>query len=208
MPPPRLSLVIDNSSVSSSRTPSALAKRLNGSCQRYGIAPRQRHVATVLGRAPSFSASAAGPPKRVIKSSGLHIETRDITFCNMAQTTFCDDDLLIPSLQTAPMARLSSQDKAMGQLTIDRVKWLESQTDEQRGDFARRMGLTYGAYKNALERGSFRTVNLIKLAVSLDVSLDFICGLTDDLRSVAPRRQQKTFWEIQKPIEKTGSKVA
>jgi hypothetical protein len=96
----------------------------------------------------------------------------------------------------------------MGQVTVDRVKWLESQTDEQRQDFARRMGLTYGAYKNALERGSFRTTHLIKLALSLDVSLDFICGLTDDVRSVAPRQQEKTFWEMQKTADKPAAKIA
>lgn len=201
-------LVIDNSSSSSSGMPSALAKRLSGSCQRYGIAPRQRHVATALGRAPSLPASAEHPPKRVIKSSGLHIDPSHITFRYVRQTTNCDNDVLTLPAQNVRMARLSSHDREMGQVTVDRVKWLESQTDEQRQDFARRMGLTYGAYKNALERGSFRTTHLIKLALSLDVSLDFICGLTDDVRSVAPRQQEKTFWEMQKTADKPAAKIA
>lgn len=153
---------------------------------------------TVFGLSPSNSAATAdGPPRRPITSRDLHIGKLDITFCKVLQEAKRDVAALSPYSHNVSMARKPDDyDETAAQMKAN-ILWLEKRSGLERTEFANRMGLSYGAYKNALDRPGFRTKYLVKLAKSLDVSMDFVCGLTTELRPLSPQTiREATFWEL------------
>lgn len=81
-------------------------------------------------------------------------------------------------------------DKELRASVAERVKWLLA-VAESRGEtktaFAERMGMSYPNLKARLKSKSFSIHSLIRLAESLNVSLDFICGREDRLSAAAER---------------------
>lgn len=216
-------LVVDNFSYRAGSTPIKFLPAIStfertrmqnaGNNAHSGRKPRCLHIETVLGRTvrpastDSASAKAAGPPHNEIKSLFLNIGDSTITFRNMLQDAKCADAPESSFSHNVGMTAVRKKQEAKEELNktvIDRVLWLEQRMRAVEGDdftrdaFAERMGLTYGAYKNALSRGGFRVVNLTLLAQSLDVSLDFICGLIDECKPLAERRPRPTLWEAEK----------
>ena len=118
-----------------------------------------------------------------------------ITFCNAKQASKRPSAIAFRLSQNVKMAAQPKEESVVALNEVaGRVAWLEQRMSESRTDFAARMGLSYGAYKNALPRGSFRMVNLIKLAKSLDVSLDFICALSNKPKPIRTSEIPATFW--------------
>jgi hypothetical protein len=216
-------LVVDNFEKLAGSTPikstsdksslSRTSKQYVGNRDHSGRKPRCFHIETVLGRTirpdslESSAANAAGPSTKEITSCLLRMDTSAITFRNMLQEAKRADASENHFSHNVGMiaARKKQEAKAeVGRTIIDRVLWLEQRMKNIEGDdfarsaFAERMGLTYGAYKNSLTRGGFRVVNLTLLAKSLDVSLDFICGLTDECKPLAERQPRPTLWDAQK----------
>lgn len=193
--------------------PQRASRQYTKNSDHSGKKPRFLHIETVFGRTlrpdslESAPAKADGSPRKEITSTLLRMDTSGITFRNMLQEAKSADASKPAISHNVGMATVQRKQKAkdeLGRTVIDRVLWLEQRmrniegADFARSAFAERMSLTYGAYKNALARGGFRAVNLALLARSLDVSLDFICGLTDECRPLTEKRPRPTLWEAEK----------
>ena len=199
-------LVVDNSSPSDSSTPCSRASRSNRKCHLAGIQPRQRHIEMVFDRTPGkCRAKADGPPNREIMSVVSSMGNSDITKCNVSQASKCDAVIFRVLSQSVDMSKSSDkQDKAaaliraaaLNRAAADRVASLEKLSGDDRKTFARRMGLTYGAYKNALSRKQFTGAGLMSLALSLEASLDYVTALTDEAAPLNRPAKPKTFWEM------------
>jgi len=79
----------------------------------------------------------------------------------------------------------------MARVETTRVNIGESQTD-----FARRMGVEYKDYKGWIARGSIEMPYLIRLARTLNISLDYLCCLID--RPIPPANQPpaRDYWSL------------
>ena len=79
----------------------------------------------------------------------------------------------------------------MARVENTRVEIGESQTD-----FARRMDVKYKDYKGWVARGSIEMPYLIRLARTLNISLDYLCCLVD--RPIPPANQTpaRDYWSL------------
>lgn len=209
-----LRLVIDNAGKSSGLRPPRSARMRRSWRKDHGHQSLYFQVETLPGLISSLMSSdrppatAFGPPNKKIKSSILRMMEDDITFCEVKQVAKCTDAQFLPFSQNVIMAKRQSaidEKRELATRTAERVRALELLYRElrpscTREEFAAKMGLSYGAYKNALDRGGFRMPNLIKLAKSLDVSMDYICGLTDSIEPLSPRLPEPTLWEAKKNV--------
>lgn len=87
-------------------------------------------------------------------------------------------------------------DRELRRQIAARVVHLWELSGEDKTDFAARMGLTYNAFKEQLRRESFASHSLVRLAQDLELSLDYICCLSDE--PTPPRRSDKrrTYWDM------------
>ena len=88
-------------------------------------------------------------------------------------------------------------DKELRAAVAGRVEWLLALAQAQgetKTAFAARMGMSYPNLKARLKNQSFSVHSLIRLAESLSVSLDFICGRNDRPESISER--PKTLLEM------------
>jgi hypothetical protein len=79
---------------------------------------------------------------------------------------------------------------------IKNIEALRANLGENHTDFAKRMGMKYNAYDNAMKRRRFALRRLYMLARSADVTLDFLVGLTAHARPIElPGDRPPTLWE-------------
>ena len=196
---PRLVLVVDNSSSSLNSTSCSRAKRNKTKCHLAGIPPRNRHIETVFDRTPGKScAKADGPPNREITSVMSLMDNSDITNCNVPQASKCAGAAGNRISHAVSMKKLEVKKidgAVLDRRAAERVAQIEDHMDEDRKVFAARMGLSYGAYKNALSRKKFTGTSLLNLAVDIDASLDFVCGFVNEPRHLRAAKAVKTFWD-------------
>ncbi|KKL53868.1 hypothetical protein LCGC14_2271100 [marine sediment metagenome] len=211
---PRLVLVVDNRSSSDNSIPPSRAKRNKTKCHLAGIPPRNRHIETVFDRTPGKScAKADGPPNREITSVISLMGNSDITNCNAPQASKCDAANFRVLSQSVSMSKSTDQKEkaaarqkekaaarikaaALNRAAAERVAYLEKRSGDNRKTFAKRMGLDYGAYKNALGRKRFTGASLMSLALSLEASLDYVAALTNEAAPLNRPNKPKTFWEM------------
>lgn len=79
-----------------------------------------------------------------------------------------------------------------------RVKEIFELSGETPTEFAARMGLKYNAFNEGLQRQSFALHSVILLAENLNVSLDYLCGLTEEPSPIKAAKPTRDFWEIVK----------
>lgn len=92
------------------------------------------------------------------------------------------------------------QNKQLRAQAADRVRWLWEQSGEPATDFAARMGTDYKTFKAGLDRRSFALHHLMLLAQSLNLTLDFICGLTDEPARISKPEKRPDFWQMRSNI--------
>lgn len=67
--------------------------------------------------------------------------------------------------------------------------------------FSERMGLEYNAFKNSLTRKSFSLESIMRLADNLDISMDFLCGFSNNPATLYTR-QNNEFWDALATLDK------
>ena len=203
-------LVIDNSS-SVSSIPSVSAKRSSGKCHLSGIFSSVAHIDTEdceigLGR-PRNSLSrrpkALGPPKRATTpriSSALVIRDMHIKLLDMLQAQNLDNAAKPKRYQNILMAARTSpadSDQDLRKKIAHRVRALFDASGESPTDFAARMGMEYKQFWYAVKAESFKQANLVRLAASLNLSLDYICCLTDTpVHLGRSQSMQPDYWAL------------
>lgn len=191
---------IDFSSSSRDReTPCSDASRSRRRCHLPGIDPRTDHIETALCDRPSNSARAEGPPRRPMMSLAFIVGQTDITISDIQASIKSDAALLARPSQNVAMPDKGSDreaDRDLRAKMAERVLALLSESGLNKTDFAKRMGLEYNAFKRGEDNKSFAVHSVIRLADSFDVSMDYLCGLTDEPAPVKGPKSEPDFWQL------------
>ena len=89
-----------------------------------------------------------------------------------------------------------------------RVEALRAEIGETITVFAARMGVEYKDYKGWVERESIELAYLVKLAQTLNVSLDYLCCITDDPHPPAHAAPTRDYWSLRADAEKARATAA
>lgn len=87
-----------------------------------------------------------------------------------------------------------------------RVENVREELGENPTEFAKRMGLTYKDYWGAVDRKAIDTPYLVKLSITLDLSLDYLCCLIDEPAPIQRQPQFADYWARKAESESSKSK--
>ena len=198
-------LVIDNrsptsdSSVSDNSMPSALAHAKNARCHLPGTKSQPDTADWVI---PRRFDTRTGPPNRLTISCADSMGNSDIRFSEAVQAGKADVGIppILRKIQQKMPGRVTSipEQQALRQRIAERVIWLFEESGESPTEFGKRLGMKYNTFKGALSEKSFPIHRVVLLAESLNVSLDFICGITEEPRPAKQEAPIADFWELQR----------
>ena len=101
-----------------------------------------------------------------------------------------------------PKANRIDEKRDIKAAVMARVENVRLEIDETQTEFAARMGVDYKDYKGWIKRESIELPPVIKLAQSLNISLDYLCCITDEPHPPANRTPARDFWSLRADAEK------
>lgn len=186
--------------------PRTRANRKRGKCHLPGILPCIRQLETALCTSPSSAAKAEGPPKRSTTSfSDLRIKVNDINCSDMTQAENIDSDEKPELSQNVIMLRADNridQKRDMKAAIMARVENVRLELGQTPTAFAKRMGVAYKDYKGWVDRESIDLPSVVRLALSLNLSLDYLCCVIDEPHRPTRDVEAPDYWASKAAIEK------
>lgn len=101
-----------------------------------------------------------------------------------------------------PKANRIDEKRDIKAAVMARVENVRLEIGETQTEFARRMGVEYKDYKGWVARESIDLPYVIKLAQTLNVSLDYLCCIIDEPHPPAHRAPARDFWSLRADAER------